>query len=133
MNLPVADLGRSTTFFEALGYCFNPQFTDGKAGCLIMSDTIYAMLMTRPFFGQMFERPVAEAHATTSILVCLMVGDRSEVDRVCTTAFASGGRRYKDPQDHGFMYQWGFEDPDGHVWEIGWVDPGNVMPEGAGE
>ena len=130
VNLPVDDLGRSTAFFEALGYRFNPQFTDEKAGCLVISDTIYAMLMVRPFFGQMFERPVADAHATTSILVCLMVDSKAEVDRLCTAAFAAGGRKYKDTQDLGFMYQWGFEDPDGHVWEVGWMDPTHVMPEG---
>ena len=118
VNLPVDDLGRSTAFFEALGYRFNPQFTDEKAGCLIISDTIYAMLMVRPFFGEMFGRPVADAHATTSILVCLMVDSKDEVDRLCTAAFAAGGRKYKDPQDHGFMYGHGFEDLDGHHWEL---------------
>jgi predicted lactoylglutathione lyase len=87
------------------------------------------MLLVRPFFAEMFGRPVADAHATTSILVCLMVDSREEVDRLCTAALASGGRKYKDAEDRGFMYGWGFEDPDGHIWEVGWMDPTYVMPQ----
>ena len=127
VNLPVRDLPASKAFFQSLGYTFNPQFTDDNAGCLVISETIYAMLLTEPFFSQFTAKPIADAHAVTEVLVALMVESRTEVDRLVDAAVAAGGRQPREAQDHGFMYQRSFEDLDGHIWEIGWMDPTHVL------
>lgn len=127
VNLPVRDLPASKAFFESLGYSFNPQFTDENAGCLVISETIYSMLLTEPFFSQFTAKPIADAHQVTEVLVALMVDSRAEVDRLVDAAVAAGGREPREAQDHGFMYQRSFEDLDGHIWEIGWMDPTHVL------
>jgi predicted lactoylglutathione lyase len=127
VNLPVKDLPRSIAFFEKLGYRFNPQFTDANAGCMIVSDTIYAMLLAEPFFKTFTSKPVADAKKTTEALVALSAPSRAAVDRIVETAVAAGAKVVKDAMDHGFMYQWGFEDLDGHIWEYFWMDPSHVQ------
>ncbi|MBZ0271355.1 VOC family protein [bacterium] len=127
VNLPVKDLARSVEFFTALGYAFNPQFTDENATCMIIAEDIYAMLLVEPFFKNFTPKPIADATATTEALVALSQDSREAVDEICNKAFAAGGRNYKAPQDHGFMYGWGFEDPDGHIWEHFWMDPAHVQ------
>ncbi|HZW20488.1 VOC family protein [Noviherbaspirillum sp.] len=118
VNLPVKDLERAKTFFGALGFSFNPQFTDANAACMIVSGDIYVMLLTEPFFQSFTRKPVADAHKATEVLVCLSCESRAEVDSLVAKAVAAGGQAPREPQDHGFMYQHGFEDPDGHIWEL---------------
>jgi predicted lactoylglutathione lyase len=118
VNLAVADLERSVAFFRALGFEFNPQFTDANATRMIVSDSIFVMLLTRPFFQGFTTKSLCDAHAATEVLVCLEVESRAAVDELAARALAAGGRTPSAPQDHGFMYQHGFEDPDGHLWEL---------------
>jgi predicted lactoylglutathione lyase len=118
VNLPVQDLERSVKFFTALGFSFNPQFTDETATCMIVADDIFVMLLTRQKFASFTPKPVADAHATTEVLVALSVDSREAVDAMVAKAVAAGGATYNEPQDHGFMYAHGFQDLDGHIWEL---------------
>ncbi len=126
VNLPVADLKRSMRFFEALGYAFNPQFTDHTAACMVIGDDIYAMLLTREKFKQFTPKPVVDATKATEVLVCLSCESRGHVDGLVRKALAAGGSAYTEAKDHGFMYQHGFQDPDGHIWELIYMEPGAV-------
>jgi len=126
VNLPVRDLDKSKAFFEALGYGFNPQFTNENGACMVIAEgSIYAMLLTHDFFKTFIDKPVAQAQEATGVLVCLSCESREEVDGLVAKAIAAGGRAPRAPQDHGFMYGHGFEDPDGHVWELVWMVPGD--------
>ena len=127
VNLPVTNLERSMSFFKKLGYEFNPQFTDETAACMVISPDIYAMLLTTDKFKTFTDKPVADAKKSCEVLIALSFDSRDAVTRAVETALANGGRRYAQPNDHGFMYQWGFEDPDGHVWECFWMDPAHVQ------
>ena len=127
VNLPVKDLPKSKVFFEALGYSFNPQFTDENAACLVISDTIYAMLLTEDFFKRFTSKEIVDAKKSTEVLVCLSTESRAEVDDLVQKAVAAGGRIYNEPQDHGFMYGHGFEDLDGHQWELAFMEPSHVQ------
>ena len=118
VNLPVADLGRSVAFFGALGFSFNPRFTDDSATCMILGENLFAMLLTRERFAGFTPRPVADARAATEVLICLALDGRAEIDAMVRAAVAAGGAAHGEPQDHGFMYQHGFHDPDGHIWEL---------------
>lgn len=118
VNLPYTDLPRAKAFFAALGFSFNPQFTDENAASMIIGDNIFAMLLKRSFFEGFTHKPVADAHATTEVLTCLSCSSRQEVDELVAKALAAGGKAPRPAQDHGFMYQHGFEDPDGHIWEL---------------
>jgi predicted lactoylglutathione lyase len=127
VNLPVKDLKRSVEFFTKLGYTFNPQFTDENATCMIIGENIFAMLLVEPFFKTFTTKPISDAKKSTEVLVALNQESPSEVRRICETAFAAGATRYKEIDDKGFMYGWGFEDPDGHIWEHFWMDPAAVQ------
>ena len=118
VNLPVRDLKRSVAFFTKLGFAFDPEFTDDNATCMIVDENIFVMLLTEPFFATFTPKPVADATRTTEVLVCITRASRAEVDRMVADAIAGGGTAPRLPQDHGFMYQHGFHDPDGHVWEL---------------
>ena len=118
VNLPVKDLRRSMAFFTGLGYTFNPRFTDETAACLVISDDIYAMLLTEAKFREFTPKPVCDASKSTEVLVCLSCESRDQVDDLVRRAVAAGGTIYADPKDYGFMYQHGFQDPDGHIWEL---------------
>lgn len=118
VNLPVEDLKRSVEFFTALGFSFNPQFTDETATCMIVSEENFVMLLTREKFAGFTPKPIADAHATTEVLVALSMDNREAVDAMVAKAVAAGGTTYNEPQDHGFMYAHGFQDPDGHIWEL---------------
>ena len=126
VNLPVQDLPASMTFFERLGFGFNPQFTDATAACLVISEEIYAMLLTREKFQGFTPRPICDARQSTEVLVCLSCESRAEVDALVRKAVAAGGSTYNQPQDYGFMYGHGFQDPDGHLWELITMEPGAV-------
>ncbi|KAB2325684.1 glyoxalase/bleomycin resistance/extradiol dioxygenase family protein [Betaproteobacteria bacterium SCN1] len=118
VNLPVADLKASIAFFTRLGFAFNPDFTDDTATCMIVGETIFAMLLTRERFAGFAPHPPADARATTEVLLALQLESREAVDAMVKAAVSGGGNTYSAPQDHGFMYQHGFQDLDGHVWEV---------------
>jgi predicted lactoylglutathione lyase len=128
VNLAVKDLDRSVTFFSALGYSFNQQFTDATATCMVISDTIFVMLLTEAKFAGFAPRPLCDTSKNTEVLVCLSVDSRAAVDEMIAKALDAGGTTYNAPQDHGFMYAHGYQDLDGHVWEIMWMDPNAVEP-----
>lgn len=127
VNLPVKDLNRSVEFFSKLGYKFNPQFTDENATCMIVGEDIFVMLLVEKFFKTFTPKAIADAKSSTETLVALSAKSRDEVNRIVEIALASGAKRYAEPKDHGFMYQWGFEDLDGHIWEYLWMDPAHVQ------
>lgn len=118
VNLPVESLPRAVAFFTALGFSFNPQFTDENATCMIVADDIFVMLLTRTYFAGFTPKPVSDAHTSTEVLICLSRESREEIDSMVAKAIAAGGRAPRPAKDHGFMYQHAFEDPDGHLWEL---------------
>jgi predicted lactoylglutathione lyase len=126
VNLPVRDLQRSVDFFTRLGFAFNPQFTDESATCMIVSDESYVMLLVEARFRDFTRNQISDTRTHTEALIALSLGSRAEVDQMVRTALASGGRPAMDPQDHGFMYGWSFYDPDGHHWEVFWMDPSHL-------
>jgi hypothetical protein len=123
VNLPVSSLERSIRFFRALGFSFDPQFTDDKAACLILGENIYAMLLERAFFATFTPKPVADAHKSTQVLIALSRESRAALDELVEKAVAAGATAPRPRQDHGFMVQHGFHDLDGHVWELLWIAP----------
>ena len=122
VNLPVRDLPASKAFFNALGYATHPSFTNDEAACLVISDSIYVMLLVEPFFQGFTRKSLCDARTHTEVLLCLSVGSRSEVDAMVAKALAAGGREPMEAKDYGFMYQRGFEDLDGHLWEVVYMD-----------
>ena len=127
VNLPVEHLDRTIAFFTALGFGFNPKFTDENATCLVISEHIQVMLLTKPFFSGFTKKPIADARDVTETLLALSCESREEVDALVAKAVAAGAATPMPANDHGFMYQHGFEDPDGHQWEVFWMDE-SAMP-----
>ncbi|MFC8276478.1 VOC family protein [Streptomyces sp. NPDC057271] len=128
VNLPVKDLEASKAFWSKLGYSFNPQFSDETAACMIISDTIFAMLLTEPKFKE-FTAPgkeIADATRTSEVLLALSAESREKVDELADGALAAGGSPAKEPLDYGTMYGRSFTDPDGHHWEVMWMDPSAI-------
>lgn len=126
VNIPVSDLQRSIDFFEQLGFTFNLQFTDATATCMLVGEDAYFMLLTADKFASFSFRPVAKFGKETGAMYAFSVASRAEVDDIVTKALAAGGSKAGDPNDHGFMYQHSFYDPDGHHWEVFWMDPSFV-------
>lgn len=124
VNLPVSDLPNSIAFFTELGFSFNPQFTDETATCMIVSDDIFVMLLTEAKFKTFTPNEICNAKKYTEVLVCLSVESRERVDELVRKAVAAGGATYNEPQDYGFMYGHGFQDLDGHIWELIHMVPG---------
>lgn len=127
VNLPVKVLSKSVGFFTALGYTFNPQFTDESGTCMIISDTIYAMLLTEEKFRSFTPGPICDAQKQTEVLICLSCESKAEVDELVKKAVVAGGTTYKDAMDLGFMYGHSFRDLDGHCWELTYMDPSAVQ------
>lgn len=127
VNLPVKDLNKSVEFFTKMGYTFNPQFTDEKATCMIISDTIYVMLLVENFFQTFTKKAIADASKVTESIICLSADSRQHVDDLMNSAIAAGGTDSGNVQDQGFMYVRGYDDLDGHRWEIMWMDPAAVQ------
>jgi len=127
VNIPVSDVQRSITFFEALGFAFNPQFTDATATCMLVGEDAYFMLLDKQRFTGFSQRPMGDSRKETNALFALSVNSREEVDVMVRKAVAAGGSHAVDPQDHGFMYGWSFYDLDGHHWEVFWMDPKAVQ------
>lgn len=129
VNLPVKDLNRTKDFFGKLGFSFNPQFTDENAACMIVSESIFVMLLVEPYFQTFIKKSIVDAKISTEVLIALSCESREEVDDVVKKAVAAGGTTPSDPKDHGFMYQHAFEDLDGHIWELAWMDPSAIQPQ----
>ncbi len=126
VNIPVADVQRSIEFFESLGFSFNPQFTDATAACMLVGEDAYFMLLAKDKFASFSKRPTDDPRRDTAAILAFSVSSRAEVDDVVRRALAAGGARAAEPQDHGFMYGWSFYDPDGHHWEVFWMDPAAI-------
>jgi len=122
VNLPVRDLEASKTFFAALGYTFNPTFTDANAACMIISDSIFVMLLVESFFRGFTTQPISDARQQTEVITCLSATSRTAVDALVDKALKAGASEPMPARDHGFMYQRGFQDLDGHLWEIAHMD-----------
>jgi predicted lactoylglutathione lyase len=123
VNLPVSDLKRATAFYESIGAEKNAQFSDETASCMVFSETIYAMLLTHDKFRQFTPKQIADAKTTSEVLICISADNREGVDDMVGKAEAAGGIVDPGPkQDYGFMYGRSFEDLDGHIWEIMWMD-----------
>jgi uncharacterized protein len=127
LNVPVTDLERSVAFYERIGATKNPQFSNDKAACMVLSDTIFVMLLTHDFYSGFTSKPIADAHASSQALFCVSGDSREAVDATVSRAQSAGGKADPGPtQDHGFMYGRSFEDPDGHHWEVMWMDAGQA-------
>ena len=123
VNLPVANLEQSIAFYEAIGAAKNPQFSDDTAACMVFSETIYAMLLTHDKYREFTSKKIVDARTSSEVLICLSSKSRDGVDEMVGQAQAAGGAIDPTPtQDFGFMYGRSFEDPDGHIWEIMWMD-----------
>lgn len=123
-NLPVKDLGKSKAFFSALGFSFDPRMSNESAAfMIIVEDSIHAMLTTEAFFKTLIDKPVVQAKEANEVVICLSCESRDELDALIAKAVAAGGRIPHPPEDHGFMYDQGFEDLDGHLWNLVWTAP----------
>jgi hypothetical protein len=122
VNLPVKNLNQTIEFFTKLGFSFNPKFTDETATSMIVSEDIYVMLLTNKKFKEFTPKEICDATQYTEVLVSLSCDSRAEVDHMVSLAVAAGGTTYNEPQDHGFMYSHGFQDLDGHIWEVFYME-----------
>lgn len=122
VNLPVKQLDRSVEFFTKLGFTFNPDFTNENATCMVVSDNIFVMLLVEDFFKTFTKKEIADAGKTTEAIICLSADSREEVDDLVKRAVEAGGSAPNEKQDHGFMYGHGFQDLDGHLWELSYMD-----------
>lgn len=118
VNLPVRNIETTKAFFTALGFNFNPEYSDEKTLCMIVEKNIFVMLLQEERFRDFINGDIADATRTTEVLTCLTADSREDIDKMIATALTSGGREWKPVQDHGFMYAGSFQDPDGHVWEL---------------
>jgi len=128
VNISVKDLNKSVAFFAKLGYSFNPQFTDENATCMIVSDTIFVMLLTEPFFKSFINNEICDTKKYTEAIICLSAESREEIDYMVQKARGAGATIPNEKQDHGWMYGHGFQDLDGHYWEYSWMDM-SAVPE----
>ena len=126
LNLPVKNLNRSVEFFTKLGYTFNPQFTNENATCMIISEDIFVMLLVEKFFQTFTAKQICDATKNTEAMIGLSCASRAAVDEMVRKALAAGGTTPRKPVDHGFMYSHGYEDLDGHIWEVFYMEPGGI-------
>lgn len=122
VNLPVKDLNKSIQFFTKLGFTFNPQFTDKNATCMIVNENIFVMLLIERFFKTFTKKEITDSKKNTEVIVALSVDSKEKVDNIVNKAIAAGGKTSNKPTDQGFMYGWSFQDLDGHLWEILYMD-----------
>ncbi len=123
VNLPVKSLQRSVTFFAKLGFTFDPRFTDENATCMIVGENIFVMLLVESFFKTFTPKDICDATKSTEVLVCISADSRGRINEMVSQAVAAGGTTPNPSKDHGFMYQHGFQDPDGHLWELIHMEP----------
>lgn len=128
VNLPVKDLERSKAFYAALGYATNPQFSDENATNIVISDTIYLMLLVEPYFKSFTHKEIADATTTTEAIIALSADSRAAVDALADKAVDAGAGTSNEPMDQGWMYSRSFADPDGHLLEVVWMDPAAIEP-----
>lgn len=128
INLPVRNLGKSMDFFTSIGFEFNDQFTDEKAGCMIISDALSVMLLTEGYFQSFTKKPISDAQTATEVLISLEISSKEEVMQKIDKAQSLGAEIYSTPKDHGWIYQHSFADLDGHQWEFTWIDE-SQLPE----
>ena len=121
VNLPIRNMEGTKAFFSALGFSFNPQFTNEQGACMVIGDNIHAMLLEREFFKTFTHKQIADTRSHTETLICISCDSKAEVDNLVKTALAGGGTAPRPAQDHGFMYYHGFEDLDGHTWELAYM------------
>lgn len=128
VNLPVTDLNKSKAFYAAIGAANNPAFTDDTAACMVVEEgSIHVMLLTHEKWATFTSKKIPDAHTTAQVLICVSADSREAVDGQVDTAVAAGGRADPTPtQDFGFMYGRSFEDPDGHIWEVMWMNPAAI-------
>ena len=126
INLAVKDLNKSKEFFEKLGYTFNPQFTDDTGACLVISDEIYAMLLTHPKFKEFTQKEIVDTTKNIEVITALSFESREKVEEMMTKVLDAGGTEVPRPQDYDFMFLKAFEDLDGHIWEIFWMDESKI-------
>lgn len=131
VNLPVTDLDKSKAFYEAVGAANNPAFTDDTAACMVVEEgSIHVMLLTHAKWATFTSKKIPDAHTTAQVLICVSADSRDAVDGQVDKAVKAGGKADPTPtQDYGFMYGRSFEDPDGHIWEVMWMDP-TAIPAG---
>jgi predicted lactoylglutathione lyase len=123
VNIPVKDLDASSGFFRTLGFDFDQRFTDESCACMVVSDQAYVMLLQEQRFADFTSKRIADARATTESILCVSAESREDVDQFADAALGAGGTAAGEPQDHGFMYGRSFQDLDGHIWEVMWMDP----------
>jgi predicted lactoylglutathione lyase len=126
VNLPIENLKNSVSFFKELGFTFNEQFTDEESTCMIVSEHIYVMLLEKRKFASFTSRKIADKD-TTEVTLSFACSSSEEVRTISEKAFALGAKRVNDPEDMGFMFSWGFEDLDGHMWDLFWMNPDHVQ------
>ena len=131
VNIPVQNVQRTIVFFEALGFAFNPRFTDATSTCMLVGEDAYFMLLEPARFTGFSKRPIGDRTTETNALFALSVNSRAEVDEMVRKAIAAGGAPAVEPQDHGFMYGSSFRDLDGHHWEVFWMDASAMPNESA--
>ena len=129
VNLPVKDLNKTVEFFTKLGFTFNPQFTDENATCMILGKDIFVMLLVEKFFKTFTKKEISDTTKNTEAIVALSAQSRGEVDQMMEKVLGAGGREARDPQDHGWMYGRSFEDINGHLWEIFYMDESAMKKE----
>jgi predicted lactoylglutathione lyase len=127
VNLPVADVDTTKKFFTELGFALNPQFTTDDSACVVISDTIIVMMLSKQHYAEFTKKEIADATKTSEVLICLSAESREKVDELADKALAAGGSAAREAQDHGFMYSRAFDDPDGHTWEVMWMDPAAIQ------
>lgn len=130
INLPVKSLNQSITFFTKLGFTFEPKFTDENATCMIVGENIFVMLLVEHFFKTFTTKPLSDAKASTEVILALSYESREKVDELVAEAVKAGGKTPNPPNDLGFMYQHGFEDLDGHLWEVFYMDESAMSHDG---
>lgn len=123
INLAIDDMQKSQAFFKSLGFTFNPKFTNDQGACMVIGDNIYAMLLSKDFFQGFTDKPLVDAALANEVLIALSCESRAEVDGLIARALAAGATTPRPPQDHGFMYAHAFEDLDGHIWELVYMEP----------
>ncbi|HWH78695.1 MAG TPA: VOC family protein [Candidatus Binatus sp.] len=130
VNLPIKDLAKTVEFFTQLGFSFNQQFTDETATCMVVTDDIFVMLLTEAKFKTFTPKEICDTEKYSEVLVCLSLESRTKVEEMVRKAVAAGGTTYNEPQDHGFMYGHGFQDLDGHIWELIYMEPSAIKKDG---
>ena len=126
INLPITNLSRSVEFFKELGFTFNAQFTSEDSTCMIIGENMFAMLLEADRFKSFIDKEIAPK-TSSEALIALACDSKDEVSNLAEKAFSLGARKYQEPTDHGFMFSWGFEDLDGHIWELFWMDPRHIQ------